>query len=47
MRVETEGELIVYMQLAQNSHKIISSKSQTFLCQAGIKKTQHLHWIFL
>lgn len=32
MRVKTEGELIVYIQLAKKkSHKIISRKSQTFL----------------
>jgi hypothetical protein len=34
--VKTKRELIVCMQLAQTSHKIISKKSQTFLCQVWI-----------
>lgn len=37
MRVTTEGKLVVYLQSAKNSHKIISRDSQISFCQAEVE----------
>ena len=39
MRMSTEGELVVYLQSAKNSRKIISRESQISSSQTGMEKS--------